>query len=95
MDTFYSQIAAEVGDEWSLTQVVSINQAYFLKTKSQGLPNERADLDDLLDGFEFSEKANPKPDTLTANSTLDTSFGNFADQRLFFLQVHHIIVWRE
>ena len=50
----------------------------YFEAKPRGFANEGADLDDLLDGFDFNQKSNPRTDTVTANSTLDTSFGNIS-----------------
>ncbi|KAL5106347.1 Fas-binding factor 1 [Taenia crassiceps] len=63
MDSFYSQIAAEADDVWNLGSA-----------KPGGFSDKGADLDDLLNGFDFIEKESSKTGTAAASSTLETSF---------------------
>uniref|UniRef100_A0A5K3ETJ2 AGC-kinase C-terminal domain-containing protein n=1 Tax=Mesocestoides corti TaxID=53468 RepID=A0A5K3ETJ2_MESCO len=67
MDSFYSQLAAEANEDWDLTPA-----------KPFGLsagPNKDVDIDDLLDGFDFTGKPVTKPEAFAPNSALDSSFG--------------------
>uniref|UniRef100_A0A5K3ETH8 AGC-kinase C-terminal domain-containing protein n=1 Tax=Mesocestoides corti TaxID=53468 RepID=A0A5K3ETH8_MESCO len=66
MDSFYSQLAAEANEDWDLTPA-----------KPFGLsagPNKDVDIDDLLDGFDFTGKPVTKPEAFAPNSALDSSF---------------------
>lgn len=46
------------------------------KAKPSSFSDKGADLDDLLDGFDFNEKGSSKTGTAAASSTMETSFGN-------------------
>ncbi len=88
MDSFYGRLAADADDDWDITPV-SLWKTWskICQSKSKG-GADGADIDDLLDGFDFGSKPKAKAEP-PAQSALDTSFGKspFKFSHLLFQNV--------